>query len=212
MRLKSVDYIYVLLSCVLGIWQAWCLNYPSNGLLLAIPGSLWSLPFALASYAHASLLKKAGIVNQHPDWKRVLVLWAGMPLSLVAFSLTGLMETQIMSVFYRTADNLPLFNLRVLIAEGVGSVVWAVCLLVWSGRPSLRVFLRSLPTPSAILFASALSAYGLATLLFRSFHKDMLLVLTSTVTTAVSAVILIVLRNKIGQSVEVSSGAEFDRL
>jgi len=178
MRLKSVDYIYVLLSSVSGIWQAWCLNYPSNSLLLAI---LWSLPFALASYAHASLLKKAGIVNERPDWKRVLVLWAGMQLSLVIFSLTGLLETQIMRAFYPGADNFPFLHLRIFIAEGAASIAWACCLLVWSGRPSLRVFLRSLPAPSAILFASALSAYGLATIVRRAFHIDMLLVLTSTV-------------------------------
>jgi len=193
MRLKSVDYIYVLLSSVSGIWQAWCLNYPSNSLLLAI---LWSLPFALASYAHASLLKKAGIVNEPPDWKRVLVLWAGMQLSLVIFSLTGLLETQIMRAFYPGADNFPFLHLRIFIAEGAGCLAWAACLLVWSRQPGRRLSMRLLPALFATLFAGVLFAYGLSYLIRRNFHKDLLMLVTSIVVTMISALILVFLSSK----------------
>lgn len=196
MRLKSIDYIYILLSGFAGVWQAWCLNYGSNGLLLAILWSLSSLPFALASYVHASLLKKAGIVNERPDWKRVLVLWAGMEFSLVIFSLTALLETQIMSVLYRTLDNLPLFNLRILIAEGAGCLAWAVCLLVWSRKPALRRSGKRLLAVFATLFAGVLFAYGLSYLIRRSFHKDVYILVTSIVVMMISALIFVFLSSK----------------
>lgn len=91
LQLNQWDSIYILLSGTVGVWQAWCVNYGRNSVLLAI---FMSVPFAVVSYAHALLLNQDGIINERPDWKRVLVLWAGMPLSLVVFSLTVLMETQ----------------------------------------------------------------------------------------------------------------------
>jgi hypothetical protein len=208
-QLNQWDGIYILLSGIVGVWQAWCLNYGRNSIFVDM---FWSVPFGLVSYVHASLLKKAGIVDERPDWWRVLVLWAGMQISLVVFSLTVLMETQIMSAFYHTVDNLPFVDLRILIGEGAGAVVWAGCLLVWPVRTNLRVFLRSLPALSAILFVGGLSAFGLAIVVRRIFHRDMFLVLTSTIVTAVSGAILVSLRNKTGQSIEVSSREEFDRL
>lgn len=196
LQLNQWDGIYILLSGIVGTWQAWCLNYGSNGLLLAILWSLWSLPFALASYVHASLLKKAGIVNERPDWKRMLVLWAGMQFSLVIFSLTVLMETQIMSVLYRTADNLPFYGLSLLIGEAAACLAWAVCLLVWSRRPVLRRSGNRLLALFAALFAGVLIAAGLATLIRRSFQKDFYFLLTSVVATMISALILVLLRGK----------------
>lgn len=192
--LSRWDGLYLLISSIVGVWQAWCANNGRNNVFLAL---FMSLPFALASYGHASLLNKTGVVDERPNWKRALVLWAGMPLSLVVCSLTVLLEARIMSAVDRGADNFPFYNLRLLIGEGAGSIVWAGCLLVWSGQPGLRLSMRRLPAVSATLFAGVLFAYGLATLIFRRFHQDILIVLTSVVTTVISAVTLVFLERRV---------------
>jgi len=207
--LNRWDWIYILFASIAGAWQAWCFSYGRNSISLPV---LMSLPFALASYAHASLLNKAGIVDEWPDWRRVFVLWGGMPVSIVACFLTILAETQILNAVYGRADNLPFYDVTVFIGEAAGSVVWAGCLLVWSGQRGLRPSLRRLPTIFATLFASVVSAYGVATLIYRSFHKDSLIVLTSVFITVTSAVMLILLRSKVQQSVEDTGGVGFERL
>jgi len=126
----------------------------------------------------------------------MLVLWAGMPLSLVVASLTILTETGMMYAAGLGIDNLPFYDLRLLIGEGGACLMWATCLLVWSRQPGLRLSRSRLLAVFAILFAGVLFAYGLSYLIRRSFHKDLFILLTSIVVTTISALILVFLRRK----------------
>lgn len=195
MQLKSADYIYILLSCIAGVWQAWCFNYGTNNLIVFIVIAM-SLPFAFASYIHASLRSATGNIAERPGLKRIFVLWAGMPLSLVAFSLTVLAETGIMYASGFGIVDLPFDNLRLLIGEGAASFVWAICLLVWGRQSGLRLSRNLLLAIFATLFAGVLFANGLAYLILRISHKDIYVYLESTVVTTISALILVFLRNK----------------
>jgi hypothetical protein len=194
MRLKSIDYVYVLLACIAGVWQAWCFNYGINyGSKGDFTVVAMSVPFALASYAHAWFLNRDGAVGERPDWKRALVLWAGMELSLVVAFLTIFAETGIMLAAGFGIVNLPFDALRLLIGEGAACLAWATCLLIFARRPVLRPPIPVLASFAA-LFAGVLIAAGLATLIRRSFQKDFYLILTSIIATAISALILIFLR------------------
>jgi hypothetical protein len=187
-RLKSIDYVYVPVSCIAGVWQAWCFNYGANSILVYI---LLSLPFALMSYAHASLVRTTRDVAGHPSWKRTLVLWGGMPVSLVVGVLTMGAETGIM--YAAGIDNLHFITVRFFIGEGAACLMWATCLLVWSRQPGLRLSRSLLLAVFAVLFASVLFAYGLSYLIFRSFHKDIYALLISVFATTMSALILVFL-------------------
>jgi len=130
----------------------------------------------------------------------MLVLWAGMPLSLVVGSLAILAETGIMYAAGFGIDNLPFDDLRLLVGEGAACLVWATCLLVWSRQPGLRLSRNRLLALSATLFAGVLSVRGLSILILKGFHKqihlEMYLLLTSIVATTISALILVFLRSK----------------
>jgi hypothetical protein len=191
MRLVSVDYIYLLLSCVAGVWQAWCANYGRNDLLVILI-ALFSLPFALASYAHESLLGSTWSFN----WKRMLVLWAGMPLALILGSLTTFGETGLMYAAGFGRDNPPYYSLRLLIGEGAACLVWAECLLIWSHQSRLRFSRDRLLAAFAALYVAVLAAHGLSVLFLRNFHKDFFVLLTSIAATAISSMILIFLRRE----------------
>jgi len=158
---------------------------------------LMSLPFALGSYAHASLARANSTSAKRPDWKRMLVLWAGIPLSLVVGSLTILAQTGIMYAGGFGIVNLPFDNLRLMIGEGAACLVWATCLLVWSRKPDLRPSPRRILELFAILFAGILFAFGASEVILRTFHKDLFILLTSVVATAISAMILVFLGRNI---------------
>jgi hypothetical protein len=185
-----VDLAYVAFCSVAGLWQAWCFTYGSDKLAVLLVIGM-SLPFALATYAHGSLLSRAEAFAERPDWKRTLVLWVGMPLSLAVFSLTGLGETGIMYAFRFGIVELPFYNLRLLIAEVAACATWAACLLVWgrhSGRhPSRNRFLVTF----AALVVGVLFANLLTFLALKTFHKDLYVYLESTFVTMISAVILV---------------------
>ena len=195
MQLKSVDYIYILVSCIAGVWQAWCFNYGTNNLILLIVVAM-SLPFAFASYIHASLRCATDNIAERTGWKRMFILWAGMPLSLVAFSLTALAETGIMYASGFGIVDLPFDSLRLLIGEGVASLAWAICLLIWGRQSGQRLSRNLLLATFAALFAGVLFANGLAYLILKTSHRDLYVYLESTVATTISAFILVFLRNK----------------
>jgi hypothetical protein len=196
MRLKSAGYIYVLLSSLAGVWQWWCFDYGRDNLLTVTLGILMSLPFALVSYAYVSLFRTSSRVVARPDWKRILVLWAGMPLSLATGSLAILVQTRIMyAVGFRT-DNPPFYALRLVIGEGAACLVWATCLLVWSNESGSHLSRNRLLALFTTLFASVLSAHGLSNLVLKSLHKEIYFLLTSVVATTISAMILVFLTGK----------------
>jgi hypothetical protein len=199
LSLKSVDYIYVLFSSGAGVWQAWSANYGRNSILLAVT---MSLPFAVASYAYALFRSTTSADAQRPDWKRVLILWAGMPLCMVVFTLTALAEVGIMRGIGFGIDNLPFVSLRILIGAGAACFAWAICLLAWSRQRSLRLLRSRIPVVSATLFVGVLSAYGLSELILRNLHKDLFVLLTSIVVTTISALILVILRRAGGPGLE----------
>jgi hypothetical protein len=131
----------------------------------------------------------------------MLILWAGMPLSLVVFSLTVAAGTGIMYLFGFGVVNLPLYNLRLMIGEGAASLVWAVCLLEWSRRPGLGLSRNHLLATSATLFAGALFAHGLTYLVLRTFHRDFYVYLESIVATVLSVLVLVFLKRKTEEGV-----------
>jgi hypothetical protein len=129
LRSTATGYIYVLLSSLAGVWQWWCADYGRDNFLTVTLGALMSLPFALASYAHASLFNSTIVTR--PNWKRIFILWAGMPFSFAIASLTILAQTRIMYAIGLGIDNLPYDSVRLMIGEGAACLVWAtVC---WHG-------------------------------------------------------------------------------
>jgi hypothetical protein len=192
MQLKLIDYGYILFSCLAGVWQGWCFGY-SGSALLVIP---MSLPFAVASYVHARLSSNTGDIARRPDWRRMLILWTGMPLSLVFSALIILAETEIMSITGFGVVNLPFANLRLLIGEGAASLGWATCLLLWSHKQGSRLPRTRLLALFVILFAGVLAAHVLSKVMLLFFQKDIHFVLTSAIVTTLSALILVFLRSK----------------
>jgi hypothetical protein len=190
---RVVDCIYVAVSCGAGVWQSWCFNYGADNLFVFIG---MSLPFALASYAYALLFGQISPLEAPPSWKRMLVLWAGMPLSLAIGALTILAETGVMVVVGFRVDNLPLYSLRLLVGEAAACLAWAACLLIWSRKTGFGLSRKHLLESSSALFGGVLVAYGLSTPILRSFHKDIYFLLTSVLTTTISALILIFPRAK----------------
>jgi len=196
MRLKSADLIYVVLSSVAGVWEWWCADYGRDNLITVSLFILMSLPFALMSYVYGSQHGRSGGLAVRSDWKRILVLWAGMPLALAVGSLAILAQTGILYAVGFGPVNLPLDTLRLVIGEGAACLAWAICLLAWScGLGSCWSRSRLLAS-FTILFAAVLSANGVSNLVLKTFHKDIYLLLTSVVATAISAVILVFLRSK----------------
>lgn len=194
-QLGPADYTYILFSCIAGLWQGWCFTYGSNRLLVLVAIGM-SLPFALATYAYALFLNRATSIAERPDWKRMLILWAGMPFSLVCSSLMSMAETRLMYVFgYGTVD-LPFYDIRLLIAEGAACLAWAACLLVWSRRSGAGAVRNRFLAAFAVLFVGVIMADGLAYLALRLLNRDLYFYLESVVTTIISALILIFVENK----------------
>jgi hypothetical protein len=93
-------------------------------------------------------------------------------------------------------DNLPFYDVRLLIGEAAACLAWAACLLVWSSRPLRNFSKKNLLVIWAALFAIVLSAYGGSKLVLANFHKDVYFLLTSITATLLSALILVLLKNK----------------
>jgi hypothetical protein len=117
-----------------------------------------------------------------------------MPSSLVLGALTILVETKTMQVAGLGIDNLPFYNVRILIGEAAACAIWATCLLVWSNQPRLRLLVGDLFVCFAVLVGGVLSAYGLSTLILRVLHSDVLIYVTSVIGTTVSAVLVVFFR------------------
>ncbi|SRR5579871_1878735 len=203
--LKLVDYVYITLSCLSGLWQGWCLGYRRSPLLVIPMG----IPFALASGIYAWLSSRDSEAFEQPDWKHVLILWAGIPVSLALSALTMLAETGIMSVAGFGVVDLPFGNLRHLIGESVACLAWATCLLLWSQKHNPRLPRRRFLAIFAALFICVLLASGLSKLILGIFHKDIYFVLTSVAVTTLSALILILLKSegmKVGGNSNTATG------
>lgn len=183
----TTDCTYVVLSGIAGVWQWWCAVRGSNTILML---AIMSVPFALVSYGYASLLGKTRTDASRPDGKRILVMWIGMPLSLAVASLVILGETAIMHASGFGADNLPFYDLRLLIGEAAACLVWAECLLLWLSRHKVRSRHYGVLTFVA-LYAGALLAYAISLLARRYYSVDVYLLTTSIVTTSISAAIII---------------------
>ena len=154
------------------------------------------LPFALASYAHASSRRTTGTPTERPDSRRILVLWAGMPISLLVGALIMFAETGIMHAAGFGMENLPFEPFRRLLGEGAACLAWATCLLIWSHRSSLRLSRKRLVALSTSLFVCVVAAYCLSLLIFKNFHKDVYFLLTSVFASTLSALILVLLKSE----------------
>jgi hypothetical protein len=180
MRLALADYIYLLACCAAAIWQAWCFDSYKTAWLIVPLG----LPFALASYVHAFALDRT-----LPDWRRAIVLWVGMPVSVFAAGLAMAVETGGMYAAGLGLDNLPFSTVRFLIGESVACLVWAGCLLLWCKRPLRNRFL----VVFAFLYAGVCLSYGLARALQSAGSANIYFLLVSIIETLISAVCLILL-------------------
>jgi len=198
LRLGRWDGIYLVFSVIAGVWQAWSANYGRNSIVLAVT---MSLPFAVGSYAYILFRSTFPPDIKRSDLKGVLILWAGMPLCIVVFTLTELLEVGIMRGIGFGLDNLHFFSLRILIGEGVACLAWAMVLLAWLRQEGLRLPRTHIPRVFATLVAGVLFAYGLSELTLRILHKDIFVFLTSIVVTTISALILVILRSKAQQAV-----------
>ena len=190
--LKSFDYVYVSLSSIISVWQWWCINHGKDNVFSIILLVLMGLPFALASYAQL-LLRPVAVRH---NWARIIVLWAGMPLSLVAASLIILAETGVLYAAGFGTNDLPFDFLRLLIGEGAASLVWAICLLMSLREPGRRVSKTRILGTSAAILAGALLSQALSKLILSYFHKDIYFLLTSLVVTTLSAFVVILLRHQ----------------
>jgi len=188
--LKSFDYVYVPLSSIIGVWQWWCINHGKDNIVSIILLMFMGLPFALASCAQLSLRP----VAVRRNWARIIVLWAGMPLSLAVASLVILAETGILYAAGFGTNDLPFDFLRVLIGEGAASLVWAICLLMSLREPSRRVSRTRILGTSAAIFAGTLLSQALSKLILSHFHMDIYFLLISLVVTTLSAFVVIFLR------------------
>lgn len=187
--LTAVDCVYLVACCAAAVWQAWCFDSYKTARLVVPLG----LPFALASYTHALALNRT-----LPDWKRGIVLWAGMPLSVLAAALLMLIETGVMYAAGLGVDDLPFLTARFLMGESAACLVWAGCLLIWSKRP----FRSHLLSIFAFLYAGVFLSYGLAHAVQRWADKHVYSLSVSLVETLISALCLVVLdrRKKLAQS------------
>ena len=190
MRLRLGDYAYLLASCAAAVWQAWCFN-SSKTVWLIVP---MGLPFALATYAHAFSLN-----GSRPSWRRIVVLWGGMPLSMLAAALLMAAETGGMYVAGFGVDDLPFLITRFLIGMSAGCLLWTGCLIVWCQRPRHNRFLIIF----VFLYAGVLLSYGVYRILQRlGAEKTNYLFLLSIIETVISAACLILLeiRGRTGNS------------
>ena len=190
----AVDYIYFAIACFAGVWQAWCFEYGADNALTIILGLSMGLPFALASYSHATIVSKSTASGEGADWKRTLILWLGMPISVLIGALTILAGTVLMSALGYGRDNLPFYSLRLLIGEAVACLVWAKCLQLWlrdQWRPGSR---NRLFVVFATLYAGVLFTRGFSVLLHKYSSKYFLV--TSICETALSAMIVIFAKNR----------------
>ena len=191
-----VDYIYFLLSCIAGVWQAWCFDYGADNALTAVLGVFMGFPFALASYAHTSILSKSSATAEQPDWKAMVILWVGMPLSLVMGALTMFAETVLMRAVGYGEVNIPFDSLRLLIGEAVACLTWASFLLSWLRHQRSSASRYYLLVVFATLYAGVLCAHGFSSLLVHWYSSDRYFLLMSIVETALSAMIVIFTKSR----------------
>jgi hypothetical protein len=184
----AANCIYFMFAGVAGVWQAWCFDYGADNALTIVLGISIGLPFALASYAHGSIVNKSVGISECPELNRIIVLWVGMPLSLVLGASTMAAETVFMRAVGNGWDNLPHYGLRLLIGESVACMAWAACLLIWL-RPRRGLIYRYGLIVFVTLYAGALFAYGFSVVVPR--YAPAYFLVTSIVETALSAMIVI---------------------
>src|SRR5690348_2228018 len=110
------------------VWQAWCFNSSKTAWLIVPMG----LPFALATYAHAFSLN-----GTRPSWQRIVVLWVGMPLSMLAAALLMAAETGAMYVAGFGVNDLPFLITRFLIGMSAGCLLDRKSTRLNSSHPSI---------------------------------------------------------------------------
>jgi hypothetical protein len=185
----AVDLVYILLSGFAGIWEAWCFNYGRDDLVLIAVVVLQGLPFALLSSAHDRVAHPAvGRADAAPRWKRMLALWAGMPLSFLSGALSAGVTTVIVYAIAHPTD-FPSY-IPFCIGVAVACFAWTCCIRMWLIRPGMRLLGGSFFTACLVLIAGTVVAYGLSALILRTLHKDLWWSLTGVVITAATAAII----------------------
>ena len=205
--LRLADYAYVLLCSTAGVWQWRCFVYGADNIITVALAITMSLPFALASWWYA---RRIGTVSRWPDWKRMLLLWAGMPLSFAVGSMTAIAAAQVMLFIGVDLGTFPFSFFWIALAEAAACGAWTICLVVWACQPGRRLSRKRLLVLFAALFGGVLSTHALTTILNIMFHHDIYFLSTSVVATTISAMMLIFLSNNPQESGSPSS--QLDRV
>jgi hypothetical protein len=193
--MKPIQFCYILLSCIAGLWQAWCIAYGKDDYVAVILGMTLGLPFALLSYLYTRSQHNYP-ENGRSNWKDFIVLWLGMPLSLLVGTLAIVVETRIMLASGFKLDALPHYTVRLLIGEAIGCLAWATCLVLCYRRYASRR-LRLL-TVFGILFVAVLVSHFLATAIREITALDLYFPLISIFLMLVSAITVIFSTNEAG--------------
>ena len=192
-KLKAADYAYFIAACGAGVWQAWCLNYSGDDILSIFLVLSFSVSFAVASYGYLSAFRGTEARDTQPPWKPILVLWAGMPLSVVLASLSMLATLELSrAVGFGADNNVPLVYLVIAMGEGVACLAWAKCLQIFCRQVGSGELPGRFRTVFVSLFLSVLLAEGLIRLAPSYPSPEMYFGSISVLATATSAIILVI--------------------
>jgi hypothetical protein len=181
-------YSYIFLACLAALWQWWCLQRGGNNTFAIVTLILlMGLPFALATYVYAASAVPPAVPRRR--WRGMLVLWAGMPISLVAgISIIGAQTAIMYAAGFR--DDLPLYTVRLVIGEACACLAWALCLQTSLRQMGPNRERRRFPGLFVALFAGVLFVEVLSWLTLRYWHKDIFFISLSIVVTVISALAL----------------------
>jgi len=206
-RLKSADYVFLMAACGAGMWQAWCISYPRDDIFSIFLVMSFGVPFAVASYGYLSAFSGTGARDTRPPWKPILVLWAGMPPSVVLASLSMLATSQVSrAVGFRIDNNIPFAYFVIAMGESVACLAWAKCLQIFCRQIGLGELHGRLKAVFVSLFVSVLLAEGLLKLSPSYPSQRISLGCISVLATITSATILVISAKRGSLAEEPSSG------
>lgn len=188
--LNASDYTYILLSGFAGVWEAWCCN-SGNDKLLAVALMLMGFPFAALTYAHQKFTFHGEVtVSAARSWRRLVVLWAGIPLSLFCGAwCAGATTALIYAIAHPT--NFPGY-IPLSVAYACAGLAWTCCIRIWLPPPDSPLFSKGTLGVYLIVMAGILVGLALTESISAAFHKDLFWQVEGILLTALSAGIIAV--------------------
>lgn len=146
--LKAADCVYFVLACGAGIWEAWCAGWSGDDALAIFLLISMSEAFAVLSSGYMLQFGGGGHIGPRSPWKPIVILWAGMPLSVLLASLSMTGVTRALSAAgFRVDNNVPYAHILIGSGEAVACLAWTACLQVSSRRSFTRAR-SSFPRPN----------------------------------------------------------------